>query len=108
MVTNPNPRAIDYGASKAAITHFTRSLALQLGARGIRVNAVAPALVFSPFLSSQGMLTEQLAALAPNASVFGRVHQPGEIAPLFVALADPLKTGVTGEVFTSGGGAIGP
>jgi hypothetical protein len=99
IVVNPNPLSIDYGASKAAITHLTRSLAIQLAPRGIRVNAVAPGLTLTPFLSTQGLQSEMIPLLVadtPN----GRILQPAEIAPLFVAVVDPMNTAVSGEVVT--------
>lgn len=107
MVAQPNPLTIDYGASKAAITHLTRSLAMQLAPRGIRVNAVAPGLTLTPFLATQGIRSENIPMLTAN-SPYGRILQPAEIAPLYVAVVDPLKTGVSGEVFTAAAGITGP
>ena len=103
---NPNPLSIDYGASKAAITHLTRSLAIQLAPRGIRVNAVAPGLTLTPFLSTQGLQSEMILSLVAD-TPYGRILQPAEIAPLFLAVVDPLNTAMSGEVVTgatAGGG----
>lgn len=97
---NPNPLSIDYGASKAAITHLTRSLAIQLAPSGIRVNAVAPGLTLTPFLSTQGILSEMIPPLVAD-TPYGRILQPAEIAPLFVAVVDPQDSAVSGEVFTA-------
>jgi NAD(P)-dependent dehydrogenase (short-subunit alcohol dehydrogenase family) len=107
MVSNPNPLSMDYGASKAAITHLMRSLAIQLAPRGIRVNAVAPGLTLTPFLATQGIRSENIPMLVAN-SPYGRILQPAEIAPMYVAVVDPLKTGASGEVFTSAAGVTGP
>lgn len=107
MVSNPNPLSMDYGSSKAAITHLMRSLAIQLAPRGIRVNAVAPGLTLTPFLSTQGIRSGDIPMLVAN-SPYGRILQPAEIAPLYVAVVDPLKTGASGEVFTSAAGITGP
>lgn len=107
MVSNPNPLSMDYGASKAAITHLMRSLAVQLAPLGIRVNAVAPGLTLTPFLSTQGIRSENIPMLVAN-SPYGRILQPAEVAPLYVAVVDPLKTGASGEVFTSAAGITGP
>jgi NAD(P)-dependent dehydrogenase (short-subunit alcohol dehydrogenase family) len=98
---------MDYGASKAAITHLMRSLAIQLAPRGIRVNAVAPGLTLTPFLATQGIRSENIPMLVAN-SPYGRILQPAEIAPMYVAVVDPLKTGASGEVFTSAAGVTGP
>jgi NAD(P)-dependent dehydrogenase (short-subunit alcohol dehydrogenase family) len=97
---------MDYGASKAAITHLMASLAIQLAPRGIRVNAVAAGLVFTPFLSTQGLSSEYIPRLVAN-NPYRRILQPAEIAPLFVALVDPQMTAVSGEVFTAGAGTGG-
>jgi NAD(P)-dependent dehydrogenase (short-subunit alcohol dehydrogenase family) len=107
IVAQPNPLTIDYGASKAAITHLTRSLARQLAPAGIRVNAVAPGLTLTPFLATQGVRSEHIPMLTAN-SPYGRILQPAEIAPLYVAVVDPLKTGVSGEIFTAAAGIPGP
>lgn len=107
IVAQPNPLTIDYGASKAAITHLTRSLARQLAPAGIRVNAVAPGLTLTPFLSTQGIRSENIPMLTAN-SPYGRILQPAEIAPLYVAVVDPLKTGVSGEIFTAAAAVPGP
>ena len=107
IVAQPNPLTIDYGASKAAITHLTRSLARQLAPAGIRVNAVAPGLTLTPFLATQGIRSENIPMLTAN-SPYGRILQPAEIAPLYVAVVDPLKTGVSGEIFTAAAAIPGP
>lgn len=107
IVAQPNPLTVDYGASKAAITHLTRSLARQLAPAGIRVNAVAPGLTLTPFLATQGIRSENIPMLTAN-SPYGRILQPAEIAPLYVAVVDPLKTGVSGEIFTAAAAIPGP
>jgi len=107
IVAQPNSLTIDYGASKAAITHLTRSLARQLAPAGIRVNAVAPGLTLTPFLATQGIRSENIPMLTAN-SPYGRILQPAEIAPLYVAVVDPLKTGVSGEILTAAAAIPGP
>jgi NAD(P)-dependent dehydrogenase (short-subunit alcohol dehydrogenase family) len=101
MATQPNPAAIEYGASKATLVHIVRSLALQLTPRGLRINGVAPGPVYTPFLPSQGAVTEdfteEVAAMLP----IGRIAQPIEISPLWVHLADPYSTYVSGEIFSA-------
>lgn len=107
IVAQPNPLTIDYGASKAAITHLTRSLSRQLAPAGIRVNAVAPGLTLTPFLSTQGIRSEHIPMLTAT-SPYGRILQPAEIAPLYVTVVDPLKTAVSGEIFTAAAAVPGP
>lgn len=76
---------VDYAATKGAITSFTRSLAKQLVAKGIRVNAVAPGPVHTP-LQPASRPAEQMEGFGQQ-SQLGRVGQPSEIAPSFVFLA---------------------
>ncbi|KAK3299821.1 uncharacterized protein B0H64DRAFT_379227 [Chaetomium fimeti] len=76
---------VDYAATKGAIVSFTRSLALNLMPKGIRVNAVAPGPVHTP-LQPSSRPAEQMAEFGTKSGI-GRVGQPSEIAPSFVFLA---------------------
>jgi NAD(P)-dependent dehydrogenase (short-subunit alcohol dehydrogenase family) len=102
-VESHGPGAYVYGASKAAIAFMTRSLSAQLAPRGVRVNAVAPGLTYTPFLSAGGFTTEAISDGAGN-SPLGRIEQPVELSPLYVDLADPRNTYVTGEIYAALGG----
>lgn len=94
---------LDYCASKAAIAHFTRSLAKQLGPKGIRVNAVAPGSFFTPLLGYSGGDDSKVAAM--NATTpLGRIGQPVEIAPLYVTLASVQGLYTTGSIWSANGG----
>jgi NAD(P)-dependent dehydrogenase (short-subunit alcohol dehydrogenase family) len=104
---NPPPGLLDYTMTKAAIIAFTRSLAKQLVAKGIRVNAVAPGAVWTPLQPSGGQFPESLPNLGMDAPI-GRPAQPAEIAPLFVMLAAAESGFVTGGVHGAAGGGIGP
>ncbi|KAI2776110.1 oxidoreductase [Daldinia loculata] len=107
IVNSPDSNAVDYGSSKAAISYMIRSLSVQLAPRGIRVNGVAPALIYTPFLASAGFTAEAIAQVAAS-NPYGRIEQPGELAPIYVNLADPLETYTSGNIWSASGGVPGP
>lgn len=95
---------IDYAASKGAIVSFTRTMALSLAEKGIRVNAVAPGPGWTP-LTVSTYPAEHVATLGTNIP-FGRAAQPFEVAPAFVYLAADDSLYVTGQVLHVNGGLI--
>lgn len=107
LAADPQPNLIDYGLSKAAGINFVKSVAKQLAPKGIRVNAVAPAQVWTPIHVTGGSTPENQVALG-GALPVGRPGQPAELAPLFVAAADPALGFSTGEVFAATGGVPQP
>lgn len=98
----PSPELLDYASTKCAIIGFTKALAKQAMKRGVRVNAVAPGPVWTPLIPST-MPAEKVKEFGKN-TVFGRPAQPAELAPLFVWLASPEASYVTGEVYGATGG----
>jgi NAD(P)-dependent dehydrogenase (short-subunit alcohol dehydrogenase family) len=109
IAQGPNERAVDYGASKAALSHMIHSLARQLAPRGLRVNGVAPGLTYSPFLATVGFTDEIISTgLRATPPPFGRIEQPAELAPLFVSLADPSGTYISGNVYSATGATSFP
>ena len=92
-----------YNATKAAITNFVRALALDWGARGVRLNVVAPA--FTRTELTEGMARDE-AALAPfvNRIALGRPAEPADIAPAVLFLASEGARYVTGAVLAVDGG----
>jgi NAD(P)-dependent dehydrogenase (short-subunit alcohol dehydrogenase family) len=98
----PSPELLDYASTKAAIINFTKALSKQAMKRGVRVNAVAPGPVWTPLIPST-MPAEKVKAFGKN-TVFERPAQPAELAPLFVWLASPEASYVTGEVYGATGG----
>lgn len=99
-----SPMLIDYSATKGAIVSFTRSLALSLMPKGIRVNAVAPGPVWTPLIPSS--FDEQRVANFGKDVPLGRAAQPFELAPAYVYLASDDSACVSGQVLHVNGGAI--
>jgi NAD(P)-dependent dehydrogenase (short-subunit alcohol dehydrogenase family) len=104
---DPSPALLDYAQTKACNIAFTKSLAKQLAARGIRVNAVAPGPFWTPLQVSGGSSQENLVSFGGK-TPFGRPGQPAEIAPTYVLLASQETSYVTGEVYGVTGGNATP
>ena len=101
-----SPQLIDYSASKGAVHAFTKALAANLLERGIRVNAVAPGPVWTPFNPADKPARE--VAEFGKDSAMGRPAQPEELAPAFVFLASPVMSSyVNGIVLPVMGGPKG-
>jgi NAD(P)-dependent dehydrogenase (short-subunit alcohol dehydrogenase family) len=95
----------DYSATKGAINALTKTLALELIERGIRVNAVAPGPVWTPLNPSDAGMTPQQVARFGMKNPMGRPAQPEEVAPAYVFLAsDPDSSFITGIVLQVMGG----
>ena len=104
---DPSKELLDYAATKAAILSMTRSLAKQLGEKGIRVNAVAPGPYWTPLQLAGGQPMQKLVKFG-EATPLGRPGQPAEIAAQYVLLASQDSSYTTGNVWGSTGGESGP
>jgi len=95
----------DYSATKGAINAFTKTLAMDLIERGIRVNAIAPGPVWTPLNPSDpGKSAKEVATFGKD-SPMGRPAQPEELAPAYVFLAsDADSSYITGIVLQVMGG----
>ena len=94
---------LDYSATKGAITAFTRSLALNLVEKGIRVNAVAPDPIWTPLNPFGGQDPKKIPEFGKSTPM-GRPGQPNEVAPSFLFLACEDASYMTGQVLHPDGG----
>jgi NAD(P)-dependent dehydrogenase (short-subunit alcohol dehydrogenase family) len=94
---------LDYSATKGAITAFTRSLALNLVKKGIRVNAVAPGPIWTPLNPFGGQDPAKIPEFGKNTPM-GRPGQPNEVAPCFLFLACEDSSYMTAQVLHPDGG----
>jgi NAD(P)-dependent dehydrogenase (short-subunit alcohol dehydrogenase family) len=99
----PSGTLLDYASTKAAIVAFTKALAKQVAADGIRVNAVAPGPIWTPLQPSHGQPPQKLKQFGAQVP-FGRPGQPAEVAPIYVLLASQESSYVTGEIYGVTGG----
>lgn len=96
-----NAGQTNYSAAKAGILGFTRSLAREVGPRGITVNAVAPGFIDTDMTRD---LADEHKQLLLNQIPLGRLGQPEEIAAAVAFLASPEAAYITGETISVNGG----
>lgn len=112
-----DPAVIDYCAAKAALANFTKSLALEVGKKGVRVNAVSPGPVSTAlWLGDQGVAATVAQATGGDPSAVakaqaaqaatGRFTEPSEVADLVVLLASERAANTTGSDFLIDGGLV--
>jgi NAD(P)-dependent dehydrogenase (short-subunit alcohol dehydrogenase family) len=116
----PDAGVLDYGAAKAALVNFTKSIAMEFGPRGVRVNAVSPGPVSTDLWLGKGGVADTVAKATgtdvetARAKVVaglggfatGRFSTPEDVATLVVLLASERTGNVTGSNYVIDGGLI--
>src|SRR5262247_2612802 len=100
--TGGGPGAGPYAAAKAGLNAFTKSLAKELAPHGVRVNAVSPGVIDTPFhqqFSNAEMMKNYVAAIP-----LGRVGTPEEVAKVIAFLASEAASYIAGETIEINGG----
>ena len=94
-------QTVGYNASKAAVINLTRALALEWASRGVRVNAVAPAMFRTRMTEA---ILDRAEALVAETMPMKRIGKPGELAPTVLFLASEGASYITGQVVPIDGG----
>ena len=99
-----------YSVAKAAVIHLTKSVALELGAHGIRVNCICPGIIATPLAAGRPDASDEslqrLAKGLAKSQAMGRVGQPEDIARAALWLASDDSEWVTGHAQVVDGGAF--
>jgi 2-dehydro-3-deoxy-L-rhamnonate dehydrogenase (NAD+) len=96
-----NPNLAPYSATKAAVIGLTKALAKEVIADGVRVNAVAPAVIATPLLTQ---LTPEVLKNLTSRIPMGRMGTPEEVAAVVHFLASDDASFVTGQCYDASGG----
>lgn len=107
QATDPSEDLFDYAQTKAANTSYVRSLAKQLGPKGIRVNGVAPGPIWTALQVSGGATMDKLKEFGGDTPL-GRPGQPAELASIYVQLAAADASYATGQIYGAAGGSGQP
>jgi NAD(P)-dependent dehydrogenase (short-subunit alcohol dehydrogenase family) len=102
IVNKPQQQA-HYNTSKAAVHHLTKSLAAEWGARGVRVNAVAPTYINTP-LTAHARSNEAMMGAWIDGTPMARMGEPDEIAAVVLFLASDASSLMTGSIVLADGG----
>jgi len=97
-----NRGQVNYAAAKGALNSATKALALEVGSRGVTVNAIAPGIIESPMATGEGSAfdPEMIKRMVP----VQRAGKPEEVAALAAFLAGPESGYITGQVISVNGG----
>jgi 3-oxoacyl-[acyl-carrier protein] reductase len=100
------PQAAVYSGTKGALDAITRVLAVELGARKIRVNTIAPGAVETEGTHTAGIIGSEMEKQFAAATPLGRIGQPDDIGKVAVFLASDRSGWVTGERIVASGGFV--
>lgn len=95
-----------YSGYNAAVSAFTKSLAIELGPSGVRVNAIAPDLIDTPQTPADAMLAGRDPSLVPSWIPLGRFGDPADCADVVAFLASEESRFVTGHTIPVDGGTL--
>ena len=98
------PGAAVYSGTKGAVDAATRSLAKELGPRGIRVNAINPGMIETEGVHAAGIAESDMRKQVEAQTPLGRIGQPDDIAKVAVFFASADSGWVTGETLLVSGG----
>jgi len=98
------PGAAVYSGTKGAVDAITRSLAKELGPRGIRVNAINPGMVETEGVHAAGIAESDMRKQVEAQTPLGRIGQPQDIATVAVFFASSDSAWITGETLMVAGG----
>jgi NAD(P)-dependent dehydrogenase (short-subunit alcohol dehydrogenase family) len=104
---DPSENLFDYAQTKAANVAYVKSLAKQLGPKGIRVNGVAPGPVWTALQVTGGQPQDAIVEFGKKTPL-GRPGQPAELASIYVQLADSDASYATGQIYGAAGGSGHP
>ncbi|XP_063379642.1 3-oxoacyl-[acyl-carrier-protein] reductase FabG-like [Cydia fagiglandana] len=107
--TKPNALTIAYNVSKAALDQFTKCVALELAADGVRVNSVNPGFVKTNILNDTGLSEDQLELVVQNIvnnMPLKKPLQADEVAGVIAFLASNKAKSITGSCFVIDGGSL--
>jgi NAD(P)-dependent dehydrogenase (short-subunit alcohol dehydrogenase family) len=104
---DPSPDLYDYAQTKAATMNYVKSLAKQLGPKGIRVCGVAPGPVWTPLQISGGASQEKVETFG-GWTPLGRAGMPAELGSIYVQLAASDASYANGNVYGAAGGSGQP
>jgi NAD(P)-dependent dehydrogenase (short-subunit alcohol dehydrogenase family) len=96
---------VAYQTTKGGVVNMTRALALEWVSLKIRVNAVAPTFVRTPFIAPLLNDTEKMATIVA-ATPMGRIAEPEEVADAILFLASPAAAMITGTILPVDGGYL--